>query len=532
MLEEMAVKELLGPVGGDEEEVSERIRDRYLVGILAPRRRAEETEDTQVTPTRQQDEDDDNVEGDFPPGDELAIEGVGRGNLSGDDGPTELSAPQSKAMFPSSFGMSFSVELNAEALKVTPRWGIYEKEPSEFLTTKTGASKKVWKRQPCGNEPHEIPLVAGPVDPLMADANFPDARIKGLIRRRSDHWSVTLFLVNDGYEPKPPNRERSWMFQCELEVEAPDGAPIFHKRLNRIDLPGTDEAFGQENDMLAMLYRGHLEFVAGHGVAVHADVDSTDTNRAVKVSSRAIPRYEVPKTTAPTVADAYHSPAFGKSANYEVPETTYSIAADADGNPAFAKLAGLALDMKELCETKQADLRKMLEPLTAAYREWIDLEKAKISDPDEGLAPFQKVANETISHCERTLQRIEEGIDLVESDQQVCEAFQFMNRAMWWQRTRSIFSEQVHRRPNEVVDYTEIDISENRSWYPFQLAFILLNLPSIAKLDHPERSESPDAVADLLWFPTGGGKTEAYLGLTAFTLGIRRLQGTVEGRSR
>ena len=556
MLEEMAVKELLGPVGGDEEEVSERIRDRYLVGILAPRRRAEETEDTQVTPTRQQDEDDDNVEGDFPPGDELAIEGVGRGNLSGDDGPTELSAPQSKAMFPSSFGMSFSVELNAEALKVTPRWGIYEKEPSEFLTTKTGASKKVWKRQPCGNEPHEIPLVAGPVDPLMADANFPDARIKGLIRRRSDHWSVTLFLVNDGYEPKPPNRERSWMFQCELEVEAPDGAPIFHKRLNRIDLPGTDEAFGQENDMLAMLYRGHLEFVAGHGVAVHADVDSTDTNRAVKVSSRAIPRYEVPKTTAPTVADAYHSPAFGKSANYEVPETTYSIAADAerkptfaepasydapkpsaptapdaDGNPAFAKLAGLALDMKELCETKQADLRKMLEPLTAAYREWIDLEKAKISDPDEGLAPFQKVANETISHCERTLQRIEEGIDLVESDQQVCEAFQFMNRAMWWQRTRSIFSEQVHRRPNEVVDYTEIDISENRSWYPFQLAFILLNLPSIAKLDHPERSESPDAVADLLWFPTGGGKTEAYLGLTAFTLGIRRLQGTVEGRS-
>ena len=45
MLEERAVKELLGPVGGEEEEVSERIRDRYLVGILAPRRRAEESED-------------------------------------------------------------------------------------------------------------------------------------------------------------------------------------------------------------------------------------------------------------------------------------------------------------------------------------------------------------------------------------------------------------------------------------------------------------------------------------------------------
>ena len=76
-----------------------------------------------------------------------------------------------------------------------------------------------------------------------------------------------------------------------------------------------------------------------------------------------------------------------------------------------------------------------------------------------------------------------------------------------------------------------IDIAENRSWYPFQLAFILLNLPGITKFDHPERSEAPEAVADLLWFPTGGGKTEAYLGLTAYTLGLRRLQGTVEGRS-
>ena len=506
MLEEMAVKELLGPVGGEEEEVAERIRDRYLVGILAPRKRAEESDDTQATPPPKQDEDDDYLEGDFPPGDELAIEGVGRGNLSGDDGPTELSAPQSKAMFPSSLGMSFSVELDAKALKVTPRWGIYEKEPSEFLTTRTGAPRKIWKRQPCGNEPHEIPLVAGRVGPLVADANFPDAKIRGLIRRRSDHWSVTLFLVNDGYEPKPPNRERSWMFQCELEAEAPDGSPIFHKRMNRIDLLGTDEAFKQENDMLVMLYRRHVEFVVGHGVTVHADVDRTDTNRAIKVSSRAIPSYEVPKTTAPTIADA-------------------------DQNPAFAKLVGLVLDMKELSETKQADLRKKLGPLTVAYHEWIDLGKAKISDPGEGLAPFQTVANKTFSHCERTLKRIEEGIDLIESDQQVCEAFQFMNRAMWWQRTRSIFSERVRRRPNEDVDYNEIDILENRSWYPFQLAFILLNLPSIAKLDHPERSESPDAVADLLWFPTGGGKTEAYLGLTTFTLGIRRLQGTVEGRS-
>src|SRR5262249_54572804 len=66
-------------------------------------------------------------------------------------------------------------------------------------------------------------------------------------------------------------------------------------------------------------------------------------------------------------------------------------------------------------------------------------------------------------------------------------------------------------------------------WYPFQLAFMLLNLPGITRLDHPDRTREAEAVADLLWFPTGGGKTEAYLGLSAYTMGLRRLHGTVAG---
>jgi hypothetical protein len=249
MLEEMAVKELQGPAQGDEEEVSERIRDRYLVGILAPRQRAEDMPlplfpppSTPHPPPLQ--EDDDNLEGDFPPGEELGIEGVGRGNLSGDDGPTELSAPMSKAIYPSSLGLSFCVPLETTTLKVTTRWGHYDKAPSEFLVNpKTQTPKRVWKRQPCGGVPHEIPLQAGAVGPIVPDESFPDAKIKGLIRRRPDHWSVTLFLVNDGIEPPPPNRERTWMFQCEMAVEAPDGSPVFQKRLSRIDLPGTDDAY-------------------------------------------------------------------------------------------------------------------------------------------------------------------------------------------------------------------------------------------------------------------------------------------------
>ena len=46
-----------------------------------------------------------------------------------------------------------------------------------------------------------------------------------------------------------------------------------------------------------------------------------------------------------------------------------------------------------------------------------------------------------------------------------------------------------------------------------------MNLKGIADPTHADRE-----VVDLLFFPTGGGKTEAYLGLAAFTLVLRRLR--------
>ena len=366
MLEEMAVRELRGPVQGDEEEVPGRIRDRYLVGILAPRQRAEDMPSPLFdTPTTPPAEDDDILEGDFPPGDEMAVEGSGRGNLGGDDGPTERSPSMSKAVFPSSLGLSFCVPLDVTALKVTPRWGRYDKTPSAFLTNpKTGTPKRVWKRQPCGSS-HEIPLQAGPVGPLIADEAFPDAKLKGLIRRRTDHWSVTLFLVNDGIEPPPPNRERTWMFQCELAVEAPDGSSVFHKRFSRIDLTGTDEAYKQEADMLAMLYRRHVEFAVGHGIGVHADVDPTDPNQAVRITTRVVPSYEIPKTTPPTVDDAEPEPRL--------------------------RQAGRARPRHEAPgrDARRPSYRPKLEPLVAAYRDWIDRERGEDRRPRRGAGPFQ-----------------------------------------------------------------------------------------------------------------------------------------------
>ena len=65
------------------------------------------------------------------------------------------------------------------------------------------------------------------------------------------------------------------------------------------------------------------------------------------------------------------------------------------------------------------------------------------------------------------------------------------------------------------------------SWYPFQLAFVLMQLPTLSDPAAPLRSGDL-AKVELLFFPTGGGKTEAYLGLAAFAFAVRRRQGLLD----
>ena len=502
-LEEMVMKDLLGPAQGEEEESIESPTTRYLVGILSPRIRVNRASPAQTTKqTKPLDNDENEEDGDTEllDGEDLAL----GGSDSPQEGTTDQSAAQEKVLIPSSFGLTMCVDLDTTSLQVTASWGHYLKESSEFLLSeKTGNPKRVWKRHPRGGEPHTFPLFEGPIPPIIADPTCPEVLIQGLIRKRSDHWSVTLFLVNGQQEPDRL-RDQAWIFQPTISVEASDGSAVFHKRQTQVDLSGTDSAVKAENQMLAMLYRNCVEFAVGHGMSVHVVVSPADPNRAIRVETEVVPAYEIPRSTPPKPEDAVI-------------------------NPAFGKLSELVLDMKILAETEPKDFRTKFQPLIDAYRDWIDQEEKKKDDPHENLESFSDPAKRAIWHCREALKRIEAGVVLLEGDPIAGSAFKFANRAMWLQRTHSLFAEKIRR--DEKIEFASIDVPANRSWYPFQLAFMLLNLPGITRFDHPERSEDPQAVADLLWFPTGGGKTEAYLGLTAYTLALRRLQGIVEGRS-
>lgn len=490
-LEQAVLADLLGPAGGEEEEVDEdSVSDRYLVGLLAPQQRHMSEEIKKITDDSEPFREVDCIEPELL--DELAV--VGKGTV--EEGTTEVSIPPAESMFPSSFGMTFSVSKAAKALHITSGWGQYKREKSQTLTKKDDTPKIVWRRRQIKELSPPIPLVAGEIKKWIVHPDYPTVHVQGQIRDGDENWIVSLFLINGQKEPKT-KKDEAWLFQPELSVTSADPSikAIFLKRQQPRDAEKLDPIIHAEEKTMAMLYRHQVEFAVGHGVSVHAETLPNNTKRAVKLSTTVVPAYEVPKTSPPNAL--------------EIPE-----------------LAELVLDMKELGETATEDFPAKLNSLITAYQTWIEQQTRRISNLNEGLADYQDVAQETIQKCNRTLKRIEAGLILLQTDPNAAEAFRFMNQAMYLQRIRSIYSEQVRQGKTP-----QLDEIPNPTWFPFQLAFILLNLPSITDLNHPDRSHETDAVADLLWFPTGGGKTEAYLGLTAYTIGLRRLQGVISGRS-
>ncbi len=485
---QMFVGDLLGPAEGEHEKVYEpNVRNRYLVGVLAPRHPLEEG----LFAAGKEDEGEEDVPV-IP--DELSEGGAD----SIDDGKTDKDVPVAYARFPSSFGITFCVAGDALAIRVEAEWGQYLKEEEE---DKDGKPVRFWKRYPRGGT-LDIKLKTGEIKRQSSDPEIPDVYVQGRIRKRDDFFIVSLFLVNGQDEKRP--KDQYYIFQPRLAVTGKDGSAVFIKKQQLAPSGHGDPAVRMETERLEMLYRHHVEFGVGHGVSIHAEVSPETPDRAVMLSTEVMPAFDVPKTTPPTDADGASS-------------------------PAFARLQGVTLDMKDLAEGDRAAVQKMLTPLIDAYSVWIDSEEKRIGDPSQRLGEFTDAAAASLADCRKNLERMKRGLDLLRKDDQAFEAFRFMNRAMWLQRTHTLFSEEVRRGGKPDFD-GDIDKPENRTWYPFQMAFILLAVPGATLLDHMDRSESAEAVADLLFFPTGGGKTEAYLGLAAYTMGLRRLQGVVAGR--
>jgi hypothetical protein len=268
--------------------------------------------------------------------------------------------------------------------------------------------------------------------------------------------SVTVVLMNT-QTARRGLKDAASFFQTSFSVVSTrgDGAPFVARR-EKVDISDED----QETNRL--LYRDAPEFAIGHGCA--ADwVQKPGTRTASRVSATFLPQREVPIVESNPDIDV------GR------------------------------LGFRELSTAARQDVVANLRAFLGEYDSWIGKRELEVAMLDDELA---KTAAEHLGECRKAKERIDEGIAVLEDEPAAFRAFQLANRAM---------ADQMEKGASGAGE-------PQAAWRPFQLAFVLLAIPSMVDGTHPDRM-----IADLLWFPTGGGKTEAYLALFAFTVFHRRI---------
>lgn len=365
--EQLMRDDLIGPLGGAEEELREPPVDQYLLGLLAPRFGLCRTASPVPRPKRAaaDEQDEDPIAADQLPDDGLA--GGGITFDSGEEGTVEDRPPAADQLVPSAFGLTFAVDADCVELSVDAAWGAYSRDVSEEKLERDGRPARVWRRRPCGGRVTIAVGRAGAIEPVIPDAQEPEAIVRGIVRERDGHKLVSLFLVNgqlsDGGRSVP-----RWLFQASLAVSATDGSAAFVRR--QIDAIGLAPAIDQEEIAgLEMQYRSSIELAVGHGVGVQVTEAEGRPGHGTRLETAVMPCEDVPLTEAPGSEDF----------------TDETIRA-----PFVAALA--ALDMQRLSEASDAELPGLLTPLADSYEAWIATQGLRIVDPAARLEDYAKHA--------------------------------------------------------------------------------------------------------------------------------------------
>lgn len=479
-LESLLERDLHGPWDGPEEELPPGTSpaERYVLGRLV----------TRDVPSEQ-------PEDAWDPDDPGLVDLEVVETADDDEAPEAPAAVRSGSMAASALGLSFVVPANVAAVMVKAEWGRYERGTSEVHVTEQGRPRKVWRRRPAGG-PVEVRLDTDTVlDPVPPDAEQPEVTLRTVVRHRGNRRIVDVSLINSQAAPASmPDTAR--LYQVRLTVTALDGDSSVFLGHNDPELGDRPSSSDPERLHLALLHREQRDYAHGRQCAVDAEVHPGDV-RAWRLRTTCFPAADVRLT----------------------------VPGDTSGMP------GLVLDMARLgsAELARDELVRALRPLATGYRSWL-AEQARRIEEDSEIGAYADAARPAFVRAGEIADRLDRAIDLLRDDGVAREAFRFANQAMALQRVRG---EVVRARLNAPETplgrlLREKDVPKNRSWRPFQLAFVLLCLPGLTDPGHRDAYRSvDDGEVQLLFFPTGGGKTEAYLGLTAYTFAIRRLQGVM-----
>jgi len=330
----------------------------------------------------------------------------------------------------------------------------------------------------------------------------------GYSRLKSTQRLITVSLVNRK-EIGEGNLDEQCLFQAGIRVKGQSGLPWIQpypetevSKLGLLD-PLSDEQINR------LIYRQHQTFAIGHGCA--ADWVGQSPSSVFEVWTDVMPAFETPTTSA----DLFVQNDDGSKKPIKV---------------SMRKLAGLDPDDDGTAE---------IDALVQAYKFWInELKKDREGVPSIS-GDMKETADGLIKRCEECLERIEDGVSFLQENSPVAkaakEAFVFANQAMLIAQLRAtskVREPSLGSDGKSIVWSPEIsnpdpsipDSGGRGYWRAFQVAFLLMSLRGIAEPDSAARE-----IVDLIWFPTGGGKTEAYLGLTAFSILFNRLSGRKSG---
>lgn len=302
---------------------------------------------------------------------------------------------------------------------------------------------------------------------------------------------VTVSLRNLTESSRHVSLESNCLFQSSFKVEVisydQKGSILPYPEM--VDLDTLDE----EERSIALLYRNTKTFAVGHGCA--ADWGEVTSETVKQVQTTFLPSYET-KSMTPDIKRK-------------------------DGTDIVVSM----MDLAGL--NPNNDGMQQLEEIVRLYEIWIK-ERLEIA---ENLEPklLVGVAKRHIDECNKCLKRMKQGLEYLKHPD-VHRAFQFANHAMLLQqvtggsiRSAKVVDGTIHFSfPYQTPDLTTLPNNKGK-WRAFQIAFILMAMESAAESDSPERE-----TVELIFFPTGGGKTEAYLGLSAFSMFMRRLKNKAD----
>lgn len=390
---------------------------------------------------------------------------VTEATTQGDEDDTSAEPPPARrGHFPSSLGVSVLVPSGASSLRITARWG-------DYTPREVGSRPDIeWQRRE-RRETVAVKLVDDRADPPIAA--LPESN--GLeimtsvrrIRRPEDlpglpagARAVSVFLVNRRTPIEGQEALKDATFAFQASVTVETDKP-FVPRPN----PRGRDTEDPDERTADLQYRDVMEYAVGHGTSTRSTVASSDCCR---VETTWMPQAEVERV-----------------------------------EPVL--MPGVELGMEPLAAMADAaTARAALASLTSRYRVWIEQQRA--AAPRSG--PQAEVSATLLQRANLAADRVDAGLQLLD-DEVVFEAFRLANRAM-------AVAARQRRAQEKGIAPADVPAPE---WRPFQIAFVLMNMRAFVAPTHVDRE-----LVDLLFFPTGGGKTEAYLGLAAFAILLRRLR--------